>query len=96
MEVIQIDTSSIPQLDTKAREDWFWDNLDRLVQANVNMASEIGLLKAQVETRDVIIEKARQEQLRNSEDIINMGKLINQANERAASSVQEYIAQKET
>lgn len=95
MEPNIINPTEVEALVGKERDDWFWDQLDRLVQANVNLVAEVDMLKKQVEARNEMIERARADQKRHGDDIIQMGRELNMARAAAASAVEDYIANTE-
>jgi len=92
MESHIINPSEVAKLTGQERDDWFWDKLDALRQANVNLVDEVKMLKSDIEKRDFLLEKAKEDQKRHGQEIIEMGKQLNAARVAAANSVQEYIA----
>jgi hypothetical protein len=95
LEPVLVNPEEVALLTGKERDDWYWDKLDALRQANVNLVDENALLRAQVDRLTELIERARSDQDRHKADIIQMGQQINAANERARTAVQEYIANTE-
>lgn len=92
MEPNVINPREVEGLTGEDRDNWFWDHLDRLRQANVNLVSEVDMLTKMVDTRNEMLDKARADQVRHGEEIIEMGKQLNAARSAAATSVKDYIA----
>ena len=95
MEPNIINPEEVQALTGKARDNWFWDQLDKLVQTNVNLVAEVEMLTQMVSVRDGMLEVAREGQVKHGQEIIEMGKQLNAARAAAATSVQEYIANTE-
>lgn len=90
-----VNPEEVRDLTGAARDKWFWDRLDELRSANINLVDEVLFIKEGIEKRDDLLDRARADQERHGQEIIEMGKLINEANERARAAVQEYIANTE-
>lgn len=92
MEPNVINPAEVQGLTGEDRDNWFWDHFDRLRQANVNLVSEVDMLTKMVDARNEMLDKARADQVRHGEEIIEMGKQLNAARSAAATSVKDYIA----